>query len=208
MLHNLFLGILLGWGAAIPIGPINIEITRRNLQINTAAGTFFGLGGCTADLTFLVLLSLGAIVILVHPLALKIVSVIGCLILAWFGFNALLSSKDSSIEKIKKKKHYGIWQHSLQGYFLTLMNPYTILFWSSVSTQIATLANRELHGALYTGIGVIIGTVSWVLTLNTILHLTKHKLPSNAMRWLNIFGGIILLGFAAAGLIRAFLISH
>lgn len=205
-MHNLFLGILLGWGAAIPIGPINIEITRRNLQINTTAGTIFGLGACMADLTFLILLSLGAIIILVHPLALKIVSIAGCLILAWFGFNALRAAKASS--EIKPPKKYSLYQNAFHGYFLTLLNPYTILFWSSVSTQIAAIAHRTPHGALYTGIGVIIGTVSWALTLNTVLHFTKHKIPNVAIRWLNIFGGIILLGFAIAGLMRAFVINY
>ncbi len=35
-ISHLLFGLLLGWGAAIPIGPMNLEIIRRNLRYGTA----------------------------------------------------------------------------------------------------------------------------------------------------------------------------
>jgi hypothetical protein len=50
---------------------------------------------------------------------------------------------------------------------------------------------------------VIIGTVSWVLTLNSILHFTRHHLSQRVIQWLNYSGGVIILGFAGLGIFRA-----
>jgi threonine/homoserine/homoserine lactone efflux protein len=42
-MHLLLFGILLGMGAAIPIGPINLEIIRRNLRFGTSFGIATGM---------------------------------------------------------------------------------------------------------------------------------------------------------------------
>jgi len=97
MWHLLFLGVILGWGAAIPIGPMNLEMARRNLRFGTSYGFALGLGACTADLTYIVLITSGALVLLHHPLTLKIVGVVGAFVLAWFGLQAIKTSVDVSL---------------------------------------------------------------------------------------------------------------
>ena len=82
---------------------------------------------------------------------------------------------------------------------MTLLNPMTILFWSSISVQLAALSHRGTVSALYVGIGVLVGTVSWILALNSAIHFTRHRLSDKVMHYLNIAGGILLLGFAAFG---------
>ena len=37
-------GILLGWGVAVPLGPVNVEIARRTLRGGFRAGFFLGMG--------------------------------------------------------------------------------------------------------------------------------------------------------------------
>lgn len=196
-MHSIIIGILLGWGAAVPIGPMNIEIIRRNLRIGTPFGISFGLGASSADLTYFILLSIGALAILTYPLTLKIITLLGACILFWFGISALRLQTKTHIEKgVKNKKTMSIWKHSLHGYLMTLINPTTILFWASISTQVITLAHSKSDIASLVAMGVIVGTLSWVLFLNLILFFTRHKLSPKLMRWLNSFGGIILLLFA------------
>jgi L-lysine exporter family protein LysE/ArgO len=201
MIHLIIFGLLLGWGAAIPIGPINLEIIRRNLHYGTAIGIALGLGACSADVTYLILLSIGALNILAYPLILKIIGVIGALILAWFGFNAL-RLKPASIANNETRPviTYKVWRSYSEGFFLTFINPYTILFWSSISTTIALTTHASSHATLFAGLGVLFGTTSWIIFLNVLLHFTRHRLSARSIRWLNIAGGIILLGFAIIGL--------
>lgn len=203
MLHIIIFGLLLGYGAAIPIGPINLEIMRRNLHFGTAMGLALGFGACSADVTYLVLLSLGALKILAYPLVLKIIGVVGSVILAWFGYNAL-RLKSSANDNNKPLTTHSFWRNYLEGYVLTLINPYTILFWSSISTTLALVTHANSQAIVYAGIGVLLSTSSWIVGLNTLLHFTKHRFSPRVMRWLNIMGGVILIGFAIIGLWHAF----
>lgn len=200
MLQSYIFGLLLGLGAAIPIGAINLEIIRRNLNIGTRAGLFLGFGACLADLTYLVLLSLGALQLLSHPLLLKCAGVIGALILAWFGWQALtMKPRTNMTEKQVKQKRSSALKHLYQGYLLTLINAYTIIFWSSVSVTIAAHTKTH-HAVLYAGIGVLSGTLSWVFSLNLFLQATRHRISPAITHRINVIGGLILLLFAVTGI--------
>lgn len=196
-MHLLYIGILLGLGAAIPIGPVNLEIIRRNLRFGTAYGVMTGLGACSADITYLILLCLGALAILQYPTVLHAFGFIGCLILIWFAINAF---RAKPIEKKETLKLPSLTRYSIEGYIITMLNPYTILFWASISSQISLTALTNTNALLLTGLGVIVGTVSWVMLLNGLIHFTRHKLTEKTIKWLNYTGGIILLGFAFSGI--------
>ena len=199
-MHLLLFGILLGLGAAIPVGPVNLEMIRRNLRFGTPYGIVTGLGACTADLTYLTLLCLGALTLLQYPDVLRILGIVGSLILIWFGISAFRSKKTDTPENTILPS---LLRYGMEGYAITLINPFTILFWASVSSQISMIAITYDHAILYAGSGVIIGTVSWVLALNSILHFTRHHLSQRVIQWLNYTGGIIILGFAGLGIFRA-----
>lgn len=200
-MNFLLIGILLGMGAAIPIGPVNLEIIRRNLRFGTSYGIVLGLGACTADVTYLFLLSIGALSMLEYPSVLKAFGLVGSAILAWFAISAF---RNASFNVEKNVPNPSLVRYSLEGYIITLLNPVTILFWASISSQISIVAmSDDWLGVVLTGLGVIIGTVSWVLFLNIVLHFTRHKLTTKVMTLLNYLGGCILLGFAVMGFVKA-----
>lgn len=199
-MHLLLFGILLGFGAAIPIGPINLELIRRNLRFGTAYGIATGLGACFADLTYLVLLCLGTLTLLQHPMALRIIGMLGSFILAWF---ALQTFKMQATDKPHHLAKPSLLRYGTEGYMMTLVNPMTILFWGSVSSQISLHAINDSYAIILAGSGVLIGTISWVVSLNIFIHFTRHKLSNNAIKWLNYTGGVILLIFAVMGFVRA-----
>jgi len=200
---QLIFGLLLGWGVAIPLGPMNLEIIRRSLRYGSLYGLALGTGACSADITFLFLLSMGALTILKYQLVLQIVGVLGSLILAYFGYCALTmrSRMRTSVEQ-EVQETYPLFRHMAEGYVLTFFNPFSILFWSSVSSQIAINAQSGHYAVLYTGMGVLLGTFSWNIGLTTFIHFTRHRISENAMRILNIVGGLMLMGFAIAGLYK------
>lgn len=203
MMHLLLVGILLGMGAAIPIGPVNLEIIRRNLRFGTSYGIVTGLGACSADITYLVLLCLGALALLQYPLVLHILGLLGSLILIWFAIGAFRSNSSEKKETIKVPS---LARYGIEGFVITMMNPYTVLFWASISSQISLTAFTGKNALLLTGIGVVIGTVGWVLVLNSLVHFSRHKLTATTIKWLNYTGGIILLGFAVSGIYKTILL--
>ncbi len=199
-MHFVLFGILLGLGAAIPIGPVNLEIARRNLQLGFWYGIFTGLGAIMADLLYLCILSAGALQLLQHKSVLFWINLIGSAVLAWFGIQALRASTLPHLSaKLQRKplKYYLI-----AGFGMTLFNPYTILFWASVSSQTVVITQQHGNVALLAGIGVILGTLSWIVFLNTVIHCSRHYLSGTIERGLNLAGGFILLGFAVFGVFR------
>src|SRR3990167_1452244 len=203
-MHLVLTGVLLGMGAAIPIGPVNLEIIRRNLRFGTPYGVTTGLGACTADLTYLVLLCLGALFLLQYPDVLRATGMIGSLILAWFGISALRSKP---IDIKEKNSPPSLIRYTIEGYLITLINPYTILFCASISSQISITAAMNEDAVLFAGSGVMIGSIGWVIFLNTLLHFTRSRLTATAIKWLNYIGGIILLSFAITGFLHAYFIA-
>lgn len=196
-MHLFLLGLLLGYGAAVPIGPMNVEITRRNLRFGSRFGLAFGIGASSADLVYLILVGMGALALLQYPLVLRTVGFIGALILTWFGINAIrmkpVKAKNGRSVPPSLLKNYS------QGLMLTLLNPITIVFWGSVSSHIVIMADNNYTSLLLAGVGVGIATFSWAAGLNLLLHITKHKLSDSFIHKLNLFGGVILLLFAMMG---------
>lgn len=202
-MHLFIYGLILGWGAAIPIGPINLEMMRRNLHYGTLYGIALGVGACSADVTYVVLLCLGALALLTHPMMLNIIGILGSLLLCWFGYKAFfLAAKEDKTKKIKQSKIKNI----IEGFILTLINPYTILFWGSVSSQLLLVTQGSTQWTVLAATGVIIGTFSWVLCFNVLLKFTRHKLSDNITHWLNRAGGLVLWGFAIFGFYQQTLI--
>ena len=59
-------GLALGFSIAVPIGPLNIEIMRRNLTLGLRAGVSLGIGASLGDFTYFILLIVGGIALLNH----------------------------------------------------------------------------------------------------------------------------------------------
>ena len=200
-MHFIIMGLLLGFGAAIPIGPVNLEIARRNLQLGFWYGTFTGLGAVLADVVFLTIVSFGIIQLLQHKEVLYAMNILGSCVLGWFGYQAL--TMGSNVIKPGTLLRRPLFYYCLAGFSLTIINPYSVIFWVSVSAQIANIAQAQQYAVLFAGIGVLVGTASWVLFFNTMLHWSKKYLPKNMSQLLNKTGGIILFGFAAFGFWKA-----
>ncbi len=200
MIHTLLLGILIGWGVAIPIGPVNLEITRRNLNYGFRYGIAIGLGATSADLTYIILLISGALIVLTHPDVLRTISILGSLVLFWFGWKAMttkLVGRDKSSKQASLGKCFAL------GYSMAFLSPYNILFWASLTSQIANIALHYPNAIYSMSAGVLLGTLSWLMGLNIGLHITRHKISPQVIHKLNLSGGLILWAFASYGLLHA-----
>ncbi len=205
MFHEILYGLLLGYGAAVPIGPMNLEMTRRNLTLGTKVGLFFGMGACLVDVTFVILVGVGALVILQNQTLMRIIGFLGALILFWFGWQAL-SNRPSVQNEAGTGSRKAYYRHIFDSYMMTLINPFTVVFWSSVSAQTALLMSEDGGMAFWwIASGVLVATISWTVGLNVVLKFTRHKISAKVMRVFNIVGGLILIGFGGFGLWHVFL---
>lgn len=201
--HLYSLGLFIGLGVAIPIGPMNLEIIRRNLNWGVSSGISFGAGIVSADMTYLLLLNLGVLMTIVHNKAVMVpVGAVGSLVLMWFAYKTL--SMETAKLKAARGKPPALWVQARDGYLLTLTSPFTILFWASMSSQIAVNGSSSHHGIGWMAFGVMTGVTGWMLGFNMALFLMRHRLSDRTIHVLNRAGGLILLAFALFGLWRCF----
>jgi threonine/homoserine/homoserine lactone efflux protein len=79
---------------------------------------------------------------------------------------------------------------------MAISSPFSIIFWTSIGSQIALLAHTASYGLEWMVLGVILATISWDFLLNGFLHLARHRLPQAIIHWFNRLGGVILISMA------------
>ena len=202
-------GLGLGFGAAAPIGPVNVEIARRAIGRGFWAGFALGCGAVTIDVTDAILSSLALRPLVGHPQIMKLIGLGGALFLTWLGIGCLLglwrhlrrdplAGADVQSEiSVAARRAY------LTGLFMTALNPMTLAFWFIVVPgTVGAITQHPSHDLPIICVGVFVATLTWVVifsaTLTQISRWGKAKLIVIA----DAAGGIILLAFAAVGFWR------
>ena len=196
MFESFIQGFILGLGAAVPLGPINVLIMSTALRSYPAA-VAFGAGAMSADATYLVLLLFGLLTLLDHPTIMTVLGVLGAGFLLYMSWG-IWSHRNDPIHLQDVRKAPPIWQNYLKGLALTLMNPYTIVFWLSVSAYIRT-AHLQPLGTL---LGLFSGIALWITLMPLLIHKTKHLFSQKTVTTISIVSAVILAFFGIGMVVR------
>lgn len=131
MFSSLFHGVLLGLGAAVPLGPINL-ITINAALSNAKSAFLLCLGAMLANIMYLGIALLGFYMFLSSPLIEALIAIFGSAFL--FYLTLLIYRRRNRNIKEHKEKTQPLLQSFLKGYPLTLSNPYIIAFWLSIAS--------------------------------------------------------------------------
>jgi L-lysine exporter family protein LysE/ArgO len=186
-------GFLLGLGAAIPLGPINILIMNNALK-NYKAGVALGFGAMSADILYLSLILAGLLKFLHNPDFLKGMGIIGSIFLLYLAYGIYKNRAKQTTMQTQKSYNKNILKTYTQGFILTLLNPYTIAFWFSIAGYVA---NKELNTG-FTILGLISSITIWVTFMPYLVHRSKHKISLRVSTYLNTLSALILSGFAVS----------
>ena len=182
---------MLGLGAAVPLGAINILVMSTALHRYSAAVSI-GAGAIVSDLTYLTLILFGVLHFVDHPVLIDVMTTVGALFMAYLAWT-IWKNRHTPIHAVPTKRA-SLWRHFLKGYILTLTNPYSLVFWFSVSTYITA---KELH-AVATVAGLLLATSLWVTLMPLAIHKTKHLISQRMAAIFSAASALILLFFAAA----------
>ena len=132
MLSSFLEGFLLGVGAAIPLGPINLLIMNHALRDYKRA-LLIGLGAMSADTLYLTLILLGLTTFFTYPLISNFLGVLGSTFLLYLSYQIFKERhKMLHTDTIRDKKSARL-KFYIQGFALTFINPYTVAFWLSIA---------------------------------------------------------------------------
>lgn len=214
VISALIKGITLGLLLSISVGPVIFSIIKQSLNNGHKGGYCFIAGVSASDIFLVLICNLFAGIfntIMVHEL---VIGIAGSCLLATMGIYNIFFRK-SKTDVDKKIVHLDLhWREMLaifsSAFFLNTLNPGAFLFWFATTATITADSNSE-SSPIQFRLGVFIVALSFNLGADILKVLLANKLrekltPRN-IHIVNIFSGLILIGFAIA-IITGLLIKH
>lgn len=196
MLASFVQGLLLGYGACVPIGPINILLMNLALHSYRSALST-GFGAMSADMLYLTLLSYG-LLSLDDSFWMRLLSIFGGLFLCYLAYASWRARHARSSHRHLAPR--SLLRHYVQGLTLTALNPYTVGFWSSVSL----LAHSSQDDYLYLFAGMALAIGSWITLMPLAIYRSRHLIGDSVLLVLSLVSAVVLAGFGAMLLWRGF----
>ncbi len=199
MLGLLFRGILLGIGAAVPIGPVNVEIARRTLRFGVPAGFVVGCGAVTVDVGYAIFTSLGMRPLLLHPALQTALAIAGSALLLYLAWGCLRgavrqwrgTADETADAPVRRRTGY------LTGLFMTLLNPMTLAFWFvAVPGFVGQITDAPRRDLPIVCAGVFLGAFGWVCGFTLLLGRLRRARNDTLFALTDALGGVLLLAFA------------
>lgn len=195
-------GIILGLGAAVPIGPVNVEIARRSLRSGFRAGASLGFGAVTIDMAYAVLSALGVRPLMGNRVVVLILTVISVAILLYLAAMSLRAAwrsiKTDAGKQLDAAPAQAVHTSYVTGVLMTALNPMTIAFWFLVVPPLYVAT--EMVSLI---LGVFLGTAAWVLSFSGLLSWLGRGRRAIWITIADAVGGFVLLGFAAVAVWKA-----
>lgn len=185
-------GFLLGAGAAVPLGPINLLIMNEAIR-EYKNGVMIGLGAMSADITYLLFILFGIIAYLNQPIVLNVISLTGGIFLLYLAWSIFKNRKKPITDIAADTVQKNALKLYVKGYLLTLLNPYTIAFWLSAAGYVA---GKNLD-FLVTFVGLLGAILLWITLMPLIIYKTKHKISHTLSHGIHLVSSLILFGFGA-----------
>jgi L-lysine exporter family protein LysE/ArgO len=202
-------GVLIGLGAAVPIGPVNVEIARRTLRHGWTAGVALGLGAVSVDVTYAVLSTLSLGRLFDHAFVRWPVTIGGIILLTYLGVQCLRTAWATTTSRPvideTSARAGSLRSGYLLGLLMTFLNPMTLMFWFVALPTISagTIAVDGARPLMLLCVGVFTGTIAWVLTFTATLALLGQFRRDLWLLLADTAGGVTLLSFALAAFLRS-----
>ena len=182
-------GALFGYGASIPIGPINILIVAYALR-SFKLGFAIGAGALLTDAIYLLLSHLGVSVFLKqNALFMEILSIFGASFLFYIAF--ITARGANKILEFNVASKQSLMRCFLQGVWINALNPFIIAFWISVSAFTNSVQNQFLSLA-----GLIFSITTWIIFLPLIVAKSRKIISPKVAAVFAYVSAIFLVVFA------------
>ena len=183
------IGIAIGFGMAVPIGPIGIIFIRKALAEGVRRALVVAFGAATADFMYGAIAAFGLTVIenLIEAEMVPI-RIVGGLILFYLGYKTFKSHPEL-IETAPKNGN--LLTTYISTVFLTLTNPATIIGFLGIFATLGLGKGLAPLSASQLSIGIFAGSFLWFLTLSYFVRLFRKKLNEEGLWWVNKISGVL-----------------
>ena len=196
-------GILIGFVASIPLGPVGVICVQRTLCKTRHSGFVSGLGAATADTLFATVaaffLSMVLAFVQKHIDILKVVGGIAVIIV---GVNIFLKNPVVQIRRNRANKG-NLWSDYLSVFLITLTNPAFILMFMALFASFGISSEGAVPYIQGTGLitGVFVGASLWWFVLTFGVSLLRKRFRPRHMLYLNRISGALIVALGAIAII-------
>ena len=188
-------GLLVGFLASVPLGPIGVICIQRTLSGTHKSGFFSGLGTATADTIFatLAVFSLSFLTDFME-LHKHWFTAIGGILIIVLGFSIFYKRVKRPSQR--RQTRSSLLSDYLSILFLTLTNPAYILVFITLFAALG-ISSEGHHTAvnLLLILGVLIGAACWWFTLTYAVSKLRRRFRLRHLWWINKITGAVIIAF-------------
>ena len=201
---NIFLSyIFLGLSLAAPIGPINAAQLDKGIKQGFWHAWILGWGAILADAVYMALVYLGVVHFLEIPFMKTFLWLFGFFVLTYTGIESVINAgKLVANTRTERASHFSSF---ISGFFMSLSNPLTILFWLGIYGSILanTAAKYDIRYILLYSSAIFLGLLCWDFSMAIIASSFRRILTKTLLIIISYLSGISLIGFGIYFAIQA-----
>ncbi|MDR0680507.1 MAG: LysE family translocator [Dysgonamonadaceae bacterium] len=197
MIEIIHKGIIIGILVSAPMGPIGLLCIQRTLNKGRWHGFFSGAGAAASDLFYAIITYMGmGIVITFVEDNQFILTLIGSILLLFYGIYTFYSNPSKSLKKTKEGMRSSSYsQDMITAFLLTLSNPLIILLYIALFARFNfILSDGKLYSMILGLFSLMIGALAWWFTITYLVGKLRKIFNVRGLWLMNkIVGSIIVL---------------
>ncbi|MCU9590824.1 LysE family translocator [Bacillus velezensis] len=194
---NIFLSyIVLGLSLSAPVGPVNAAQIDKGIKNGFWHAWIFGLGAMAADGLYMILIYFGLSQFLTAPFVKTFLWLFGFFVLTYTGVETLKNIREAMNVRSGKGKP-AFYKTFGAGFFISLSNPLSILFWLGIYGSILakTAESFDANQLLIYSSGILLGILIWDFCMAVAASTFRNLLHEKPLRWLTGAAGVSLIVF-------------
>ncbi|MEA2106166.1 MAG: LysE family translocator [Bacteroidota bacterium] len=198
-------GVIVGFLASIPLGPVGVLCIQRTISKGRVSGLFSGMGAATVDSFFALVAALGLTFIINFIEKQQFyIQLFGGGVLIFLGTRIFNTNPIQQIRRHRKKKNKLV-EDFFSVLFLTLSNPLAIFLFVAVFAGIGLVTSKDssIKSSLIIA-GVFLGALLWWASLTFFVDLFRKKFRLKQLWWINKIAGILIIVFGVAAMLSVF----
>lgn len=196
-------GIVIGFLASIPLGPIGVLCIQRTLSRGRRSGFASGLGAASSDFIYAIIagFSVSMVMEFVQEQQ-KILTILGAIILIGLGLKIYFTNPVVQMRRQRHKRSGGMWHDYISTFLLTITNPLAIFLFLGAFSVVGSETTFCMQCAMLSG--VFIGAASWWFVLTMLVGIFRKKFTIKRIYYLNKIAGSCIIVIVLVTLIVEF----
>ncbi|MRR80195.1 amino acid transporter [Bacillus anthracis] len=185
--------VFLGLSLSAPMGPINAAQLEKGIRSGVFHAWILGIGALLADVIYMALIYLGVIHFLEKDIIKLFLWSFGAFVLIYTGIESLKNANQFSISNTRNDD--SIIKSFFSGFFMSLSNPLTILFWLGIFGSILAKAasSYSKEQLLLYSFGTILGIFIWDIMMASTSSIFRKILNTRILSLITVISGISLI---------------